>query len=148
MKQNLKNEVDVVSLINQIQAQLGALDRKIDALINRPLPESRPAPRPYGEHVHSTPRHNDHQKGRMLYKAICTDCKKECGIPFKPSGGRPVYCQDCFSKRKVISLSGFKAEGNERQEEEFTSSPSIKSKKKTFAPKKPFGKKKPVPKKK
>ena len=37
---------------------------------------------------------------REMHKAICEECKKECTVPFKPSGGRPVYCKDCFSKRK------------------------------------------------
>ena len=37
---------------------------------------------------------------RELHKAVCAECKKECEVPFKPSGDRPVYCRDCFSKRK------------------------------------------------
>lgn len=37
---------------------------------------------------------------RQMHKAQCADCKKECEVPFKPSGDRPVYCRDCFSKRK------------------------------------------------
>ena len=37
---------------------------------------------------------------REMHTAICDECKKECQVPFKPSGDRPVYCKDCFSKRK------------------------------------------------
>lgn len=37
---------------------------------------------------------------REMHKATCADCKKECEVPFKPSGDRPVYCKECFSKRK------------------------------------------------
>ncbi len=37
---------------------------------------------------------------REMFKAVCADCQKECEVPFKPSGDRPVYCKDCFSKRK------------------------------------------------
>ena len=37
---------------------------------------------------------------REMNKAVCAECKKECEVPFKPSGDRPVYCRDCFSKRK------------------------------------------------
>jgi len=40
---------------------------------------------------------------REMHKAICAECKKECDVPFKPSGDRPVYCKDCFSKRKGSS---------------------------------------------
>jgi CxxC-x17-CxxC domain-containing protein len=37
---------------------------------------------------------------RETHKAICADCGKECTVPFKPSGDRPVYCKECFAKRK------------------------------------------------
>ena len=37
---------------------------------------------------------------REIHKATCADCKKECEVPFKPSGDRPVYCKECFAKRK------------------------------------------------
>ena len=37
---------------------------------------------------------------REMHKATCADCKKECEVPFKPSGDRPIYCKECFSKRR------------------------------------------------
>ena len=37
---------------------------------------------------------------RKMYKAICSDCGKECEVPFKPSGDRPVYCRECFQKHR------------------------------------------------
>mgnify|MGYP001557939884 FL=1 len=37
---------------------------------------------------------------REMHKAVCGECKKECEVPFKPRDDRPVYCKDCFSKRK------------------------------------------------
>ncbi|WP_081477319.1 CxxC-x17-CxxC domain-containing protein [Methanocella arvoryzae] len=37
---------------------------------------------------------------REMHKAVCADCKKECEVPFAPSGDRPVYCQDCFPKHR------------------------------------------------
>ena len=37
---------------------------------------------------------------REMFKAICAECKKECEVPFKPREDRPVYCKECFSKRK------------------------------------------------
>ncbi|MBL7084576.1 MAG: hypothetical protein ISS43_00520 [Candidatus Omnitrophica bacterium] len=37
---------------------------------------------------------------REMHKATCAECKKECEVPFKPSGDRPVYCKECFSKRR------------------------------------------------
>jgi len=37
---------------------------------------------------------------REMHKAICSECKKECEVPFKPTEGKPVYCKDCWSKRR------------------------------------------------
>ena len=35
---------------------------------------------------------------RSMHRAVCSDCGKECEIPFKPIEGRPVKCNDCFGK--------------------------------------------------
>ena len=37
---------------------------------------------------------------REMHKATCSECKKECEVPFKPSGDKPVYCKECYAKRK------------------------------------------------
>jgi len=37
---------------------------------------------------------------REMHKATCADCGQECEVPFKPQEGKPVYCRDCYSKRK------------------------------------------------
>jgi CxxC-x17-CxxC domain-containing protein len=37
---------------------------------------------------------------REMHKAVCSKCKKECEVPFKPTEGKPVYCRDCFAKHK------------------------------------------------
>lgn len=36
----------------------------------------------------------------QMHKAICSDCGKECEIPFKPDEITPAYCRECYSKRK------------------------------------------------
>lgn len=35
----------------------------------------------------------------MMHKAICDECGRECEVPFRPSGDRPVYCSNCFEKQ-------------------------------------------------
>ena len=35
----------------------------------------------------------------LLYDAVCDECGKDCKVPFKPSGEKPVYCSDCFEKK-------------------------------------------------
>jgi CxxC-x17-CxxC domain-containing protein len=37
---------------------------------------------------------------KEMHKAVCSECKKECEVPFKPSGDRPIYCRECFQKRR------------------------------------------------
>ncbi len=36
---------------------------------------------------------------REMHPAVCAQCGKDTEVPFRPSGDRPVYCSDCFSKR-------------------------------------------------
>jgi CxxC-x17-CxxC domain-containing protein len=37
---------------------------------------------------------------RKLFKAICSECKQECEVPFQPIEGRPVYCKLCFKSKR------------------------------------------------
>jgi CxxC-x17-CxxC domain-containing protein len=37
---------------------------------------------------------------KTKYTAVCADCGKECTVPFKPVKDRPVYCRECWTKRK------------------------------------------------
>jgi CxxC-x17-CxxC domain-containing protein len=42
---------------------------------------------------------NDNRFGpREMHKAVCTKCKKECEVPFKPTPGKDVFCKECYSK--------------------------------------------------
>lgn len=31
-----------------------------------------------------------------MHRAICSECGKNCEVPFKPTGDKPVLCSDCF----------------------------------------------------
>ena len=33
---------------------------------------------------------------RQMFKTTCSNCGKECEVPFKPTGSKPVYCNACF----------------------------------------------------
>ena len=33
---------------------------------------------------------------REMHKAKCTKCGKDCEVPFKPDGERPVLCKECY----------------------------------------------------
>lgn len=45
----------------------------------------------------------DRSGGHMqLFPAVCSECNKSCELPFRPSGDKPVYCRDCFSKQRQV----------------------------------------------
>jgi len=82
-------------MMSKLLERLVALEKKMDLVVTQtsgrsadvvksPVAESKPAPR----------------RERQLYEAICADCHKVCEVPFRPSEDRPVYCKDCFAKRK------------------------------------------------
>ena len=117
MKKRLKSEVspvpqslepDMAGLIVKVQQQLGFLEKKIDILIARAAEkpfERKQHPRPFQRfdqpHRQGEARQGNDFRERTLHKAVCAECNKECEVPFKPTGERPVYCRECFSKRKV-----------------------------------------------
>jgi len=35
---------------------------------------------------------------KRMFEVKCTDCGKTAMVPFKPTVGKPVYCQTCFTK--------------------------------------------------
>ncbi|OIO18506.1 MAG: hypothetical protein AUJ23_03455 [Candidatus Magasanikbacteria bacterium CG1_02_32_51] len=35
-----------------------------------------------------------------MHKAVCSECGDNCEIPFRPTGDRPVFCSNCFSKQQ------------------------------------------------
>jgi len=37
---------------------------------------------------------------REMHKAICSECGQECEVPFKPTEGKPVYCKECYAKKR------------------------------------------------
>jgi len=41
-----------------------------------------------------------YRESREMHKAVCADCKQECEVPFKPDPSRPVYCRECWAKRR------------------------------------------------
>ena len=100
-------EPDLAGLINAMQQQLVLLEKKIDTLISRSL-EKPFEGKHFSKSFQRFDRSGRHGRGkqdnsfreRSFTQAICADCNKECEVPFKPSPDRPVYCKECFSKRK------------------------------------------------
>lgn len=134
-----KKMSDIPGLIVQVQQQLTYLDKKIDALIGqlstrpheaaqRVHPAGRPEPsqrfdRPARQ---GGPGQANNHRELVLHKTICADCRKECNVPFKPSGDRPVYCKECYARRKASSSVKMNIDGRLREEGRSRARPSHK----------------------
>ena len=43
----------------------------------------------------------DYSRGpREMFDATCSNCHKETQVPFRPTQGKPVYCNECFAARR------------------------------------------------
>ena len=38
---------------------------------------------------------------REMFEAVCSNCGKTASVPFRPTSGKPVFCDDCFSRRRT-----------------------------------------------
>ncbi|PKL37034.1 hypothetical protein CVV38_04075 [Candidatus Peregrinibacteria bacterium HGW-Peregrinibacteria-1] len=44
-------------------------------------------------------RDSDNRAPRVtMHETECSSCGRDCRVPFRPSGEKPVYCSDCFQK--------------------------------------------------
>jgi CxxC-x17-CxxC domain-containing protein len=38
---------------------------------------------------------------REMFTTTCSSCGREARVPFQPTSGKPVYCNDCFASRRA-----------------------------------------------
>ena len=38
---------------------------------------------------------------REMFDVTCSSCGREAQVPFRPTSGKPVYCNDCFASRRA-----------------------------------------------
>jgi CxxC-x17-CxxC domain-containing protein len=162
MKKSQQSSPDIFGLMTSIQEQIAALDKKVDLLIGRGsvAPVSQPQPQVIAAAVSVpaplVPRQETPSRSRQMFQAVCAECKQDCEIPFKPSGERPVYCKECFRRRKTGIAAKPVIEEEPRSEavelvvdassSNIVSVP-VKEKKRSPAPRKPSPRKKPAVKK-
>lgn len=67
----------------------------------------------------------------VMHQAICSECDKECEVPFKPSGDKPVFCRSCFKNKEDTgpSHSGDRRDFGKKDfgERSFSKAPFVKS---------------------
>jgi CxxC-x17-CxxC domain-containing protein len=59
-----------------------------------------------------------------MTKIKCSECGKEDEVPFKPREGTPVYCKDCYFKKKGITPRAPMGEKSEKPAKEAETSES------------------------
>jgi len=141
VKKKLDEEQDIAGFMIKIQEQLSFLEKKLDILINQ-KPSQQPFQRFDRPHHQREQRQDSNFSQRTLHKAVCADCSKECEVPFRPSQDRPVYCKDCFSKRK--GAGPFKGNRDSKPWETGSARPSHGDRPHGGEKKKFFGKKRPA----
>jgi CxxC-x17-CxxC domain-containing protein len=45
-----------------------------------------------------------------MHHAVCDNCGKDCEVPFRPTKGKPIYCDKCFGNTKENNTDQFKKE--------------------------------------
>lgn len=70
-----------------------------------------PARRDSGRSNYGRDRDSDRGE-REMFPAVCDECGKDCMVPFRPSGNKPIFCSDCFEKQQ----GGERGERSERRD--------------------------------
>lgn len=73
------------------------------------------------------PWNNDRGGDRetVMHKAVCGECGKNCEVPFRPSGDKPVYCNNCFGAKKEGGDRGPRPDfGNRGPKRDFNDRPA------------------------
>jgi CxxC-x17-CxxC domain-containing protein len=58
-------------------------------------------------------RHSD----RPMFDAVCDTCGKRFELPFRPTGDKPVYCNDCFDRGGVSAGKSVSSPINQNKEQ-------------------------------
>lgn len=53
---------------------------------------------------------------REMTKIKCSECGKEAEVPFKPRNDTPVYCKECYFKKKGITPRESNSEGSNNED--------------------------------
>lgn len=56
---------------------------------------------------------------REMFKTVCSNCNKDCEVPFRPTSGKPVYCSNCFETMPHSAPSGASRDRGDRSRPSF-----------------------------
>jgi len=55
-----------------------------------------------------------------MFQATCSECKKNCDVPFRPANDKPVYCSSCFSAKRERDDKEYKSGAFNREPKRFS----------------------------
>ena len=55
-----------------------------------------------------------------MFQATCSECKKNCDVPFRPASDKPVYCNACFSAKRARDDKEYKSGSFNREPKRFS----------------------------
>ena len=98
-----ENLPELVTVMTKLVERLESLEKKTDLVITRlaALPSEIRQISSSATPVSHTAPQTSGPRERVLYEAVCADCRKGCKVPFRPNENRPVYCPECWAIRKV-----------------------------------------------
>lgn len=71
---------------------------------------------------------NEDSDGKELHEAKCSECGNMCEVPFKPDPHRPVYCRDCWTKRRKAKRGqGVKRKPASRLRDSYPQNPNLRA---------------------
>ena len=87
----------------------------------------------FGDEKRSFSHSGDRDKSRpQMFSAVCSECNRTCEVPFRPTGDRPVFCNDCFGNKRGSPQGEYQrrdiAPAHNFPRKDFTPSPSSFSK--------------------
>lgn len=65
----------------------------------------------------------DDRERPSMHEAVCDECGRKCEVPFRPSGDKPIYCNDCFSVRNDRGEGRGGSFGRDRERPSFRERP-------------------------
>lgn len=63
-------------------------------------------------------RGRDRDSRPAMHQAVCDGCGNNCEVPFRPTSGKPIYCNDCFRKDDNRSSGRFNKSSDRGQNNE------------------------------
>ena len=55
-------------------------------------------------------KRNFNDRDAVMHNTVCDNCGKDCEVPFRPTKGKPIYCDKCFGNNKEKDTDQLKKE--------------------------------------